>query len=135
MDDHIEEDALEQYVLQSLDNAQIGAVEEHLLICGACRTRLVKLEKFISAFRAVHRDLADRPIDYTHYTESGPVRVLVALSQGSVWIASVVGEPIGHYSTVAEANLAALKSFSEEFPGHVCKGICHPTRMPGASAQ
>jgi hypothetical protein len=133
MGDHVEEHVLEQYVLQPFADGQIAGLEEHLLICGACRCRLLALEEFISVFRAVHRDLADRPIDHRHYTKSGPVAVSVVPSDGE-WIASVAEEPVGRFRTVWEANLAAFQSFSQQHPNHVCQGRCDPTQQREAAA-
>lgn len=51
-DNHIAEDALEEYVRAKLSEAEIVPVEEHLLICQRCRERVAWLDDFVSAIRA-----------------------------------------------------------------------------------
>jgi hypothetical protein len=51
---HIEENLLEEYAMgRSLPEPSLAEVEEHLLTCKACQTRLEMLDKFVTAFRAV----------------------------------------------------------------------------------
>jgi anti-sigma factor RsiW len=49
---HIAEDVLESYVMVRLSDAEIAAVEEHLLICQACRERLERLDDFVGSIRS-----------------------------------------------------------------------------------
>jgi Putative zinc-finger len=49
---HIEEDDLEQYSLGTLAEEQLAALEEHLLICPACQSRLKASDEFVNLFRA-----------------------------------------------------------------------------------
>jgi hypothetical protein len=55
---HLDEDLMDRYALQTAADQELATVEEHLLICGVCRRRLVELERFISALKQCHRDLA-----------------------------------------------------------------------------
>ena len=52
---HIAEDVLEQYVGAKLREAEVGRVEEHLLICQRCRERAAWLDDFVSSIRSAAR--------------------------------------------------------------------------------
>ncbi len=49
---HPEDDVLELYALDRLTEADIAPVEEHLLVCQACRDRLVEWDAYVAAMRA-----------------------------------------------------------------------------------
>ena len=49
---HIHEDDLERYAMQTLPEADLESLEEHLLICSACRERLDAETEFVSAIRS-----------------------------------------------------------------------------------
>jgi anti-sigma factor ChrR (cupin superfamily) len=51
MGDHIDAETLERYALGRLAEPERRPVEEHLLICQPCRTRLVQAEQFVRAMR------------------------------------------------------------------------------------
>jgi anti-sigma factor RsiW len=48
---HLIDDSLEQYVLLTLPESDLQAVEEHLLTCAKCRRRLQETEEYIAAMR------------------------------------------------------------------------------------
>jgi anti-sigma factor RsiW len=50
---HISEEALEQYAMRTLpEAAELGRLEEHLLICSACRNRLQMMDDYVAAMRS-----------------------------------------------------------------------------------
>ena len=49
--DHVPEGELEQYCLGGLNDARSNCLEEHLLLCEACRVRLTETEEFLAAMR------------------------------------------------------------------------------------
>jgi hypothetical protein len=59
MGDHVTEEELEQYCLSGLAEVRCGRVEEHLLLCGTCRDRLMEVEDFIVAMRQAGRRWSD----------------------------------------------------------------------------
>jgi len=61
---HIDDDVLEQYALGSLGPELLAAIEEHLLTCRDCQTRLIAVDEFIGLFRAaaVQPDARPRPL-------------------------------------------------------------------------
>ncbi len=59
---HLTEDALEVYTLGRLSSEEdIAAVEEHLLVCGHCQTRLEKMDEFVEAAVAGTKAIAASP--------------------------------------------------------------------------
>ena len=129
-DPHIEENTLERYALGQATGADLAATEEHLLVCERCRRRLAELEEFIAAFRGAVHGLASRPLDFTHHTELGPIR-LRSLRERGRWMARVSGRDIEYgreFDEVADANRFLLDGFRELFAGHRCTDQCGPTR-------
>jgi hypothetical protein len=56
-DNHIEEDDLERYSTPRLPDESIVFVEQHLLICGICRERLMETEEYVAAMKESARNL------------------------------------------------------------------------------
>lgn len=126
---HFDEEMLERYALGQLEGSDLAAVEEHLLVCQRCRDRVVELDQFIAAFRGAVHGFAQRPIDYTHTTELGPVRLRTSKKEGQ-WAALISGATIeygGVSATLYEANSFLVRGFSELFPEHRCTDQCVPT--------
>jgi len=55
---HALEEELEQYCLGDLTEPRLGRLEEHLLLCEACRERLTETENFVAAMRQAGRQLS-----------------------------------------------------------------------------
>lgn len=49
---HVSDDTLERYSMQTLPDAEAEPVEEHLLICQECRDRVDAEIDFVAAMRA-----------------------------------------------------------------------------------
>ena len=58
---HASDDALERYVLRGLDEPEVAALEEHLLVCSTCQARLEETESFIIATRSAAGKLRAEP--------------------------------------------------------------------------
>ena len=59
---HLTEDALEVYSLGRLSSEEdIAVVEEHILVCGYCQTRLEKMDGFVEAAVAGAKAVAANP--------------------------------------------------------------------------
>ena len=56
---HVSDEQLDQYALKRLTEAEVAALEEHLLICPECQDRLQLTDDFIEALRDVKRGKAD----------------------------------------------------------------------------
>lgn len=48
---HVSDDTLERYVMQTLPESESGPLEEHTLICPDCRERLQAELDFVTAMR------------------------------------------------------------------------------------
>jgi hypothetical protein len=58
---HIEENVLDRYAMGTLPGESIPKVEEHLLDCSFCQSRLVEADEFLTHFRAAATQLDIRP--------------------------------------------------------------------------
>ena len=76
LNEHIWQDALEQYAMETLPESEIEPLEMHLLVCEACQDRLKHLDEFIAALRAAARKIAqDVPEEQAELTFLPPVGV------------------------------------------------------------
>lgn len=60
--DHIEENLLEQYAMGDLPEQPRAALDEHLLGCPDCQSRLVQLDAFLAAFRPAVLQMQKQPV-------------------------------------------------------------------------
>jgi predicted anti-sigma-YlaC factor YlaD len=49
---HFSEDLLESYALNRMREPEVAPLEEHLLICAACRSRLSEIDGYIAGMKA-----------------------------------------------------------------------------------
>jgi hypothetical protein len=61
---HIEENVLDQYAMGTLPGERIPKVEEHLLSCSVCQTRLVETDEFVAHFRVAAAQVEVRPAPF-----------------------------------------------------------------------
>ena len=59
---HIEEDLLDQYAMGTLPSESIRELEEHLLTCAHCQTRLRETDEFLTVFSAAASQVDARPV-------------------------------------------------------------------------
>ena len=50
--EHVSEDDLERYATRTLPATELDRLEEHLLICSACRDRLQTTDEYVMAMRS-----------------------------------------------------------------------------------
>jgi hypothetical protein len=58
---HIEDNRLEQYAMGALPEQPRAAVDEHLLACADCQSRLVQIDLFLAAFRPAILQMQTQP--------------------------------------------------------------------------
>jgi hypothetical protein len=58
---HIDDDVLDRYASGSVRPELLAAIEEHLLTCPDCQTRLIAVDEFIGLFRAAATQPDARP--------------------------------------------------------------------------
>lgn len=56
--EHISQDALERYAMETSPDSEIEPLEMHLLVCEACQDRLKHLDEFLAALCAAARKIA-----------------------------------------------------------------------------
>ena len=49
---HVDEDRLELYLLDLLEEPEVAAIEEHILLCPACQAAQEELHGYVQAMRA-----------------------------------------------------------------------------------
>jgi anti-sigma factor RsiW len=49
--DHLSDEALERYSLGTLSKQKTIPLEEHLMVCAACRARLKETDDYVAAMR------------------------------------------------------------------------------------
>ena len=127
---HPSEEVLEQYALERLLGEELERVEEHLLICEDCRSRLSALDEFVQAFRAVSE--VSGPITFAHQTEDGPVFLQVFYAGGGFWVGKFWGAELEGrqvFSGPEDAWEYVRRSFQEMFPGHICTQACRQEKL------
>jgi uncharacterized CHY-type Zn-finger protein len=58
---HFPADVLERYAMGKVSHLDCGPLEEHLILCAACRKRLMHVEEFISVIRVALMELDTHP--------------------------------------------------------------------------
>lgn len=130
---HLEDELLEKYALGALADADVFEAEQHLLVCNTCRSRLAETEKFITGLRGLRHGSDASPMDEVHFTDAGPVHLLVQKLQAERWTALLAAagvEKSGNFDTAFEANGFLRRCFREQFPGHRCQEKCRTTEGP-----
>ena len=61
---HIEEELLDRYAMGTLPGESIPEVEEHLLVCSFCQSRIVETDAFLTCFRAAAAQVDARPAPF-----------------------------------------------------------------------
>ena len=119
-------DELEAYALNHLGPANDRIIEEHLLVCEPCRSRLHRDDWVIYSIRSAFPNN-----DFTHTTEYGVVRVWIE-PHFPGWAARISSRDFNSLRTVATAEKALAlvsQNFCEAFPEHRCDAGCG-TRSP-----
>jgi len=57
---HLDEGELEQYSMGELPESELGALEEHLLVCELCRLRLDETDDFVASMRGAAAEFRSR---------------------------------------------------------------------------
>jgi len=59
---HATEDALEAYAMRQLSGRDLAHLEEHLLICPICQTRLDEVDEYVRVAKAAAAALSRYPL-------------------------------------------------------------------------
>jgi hypothetical protein len=134
-------DQFELYAMGCLGDANTVSFEEHLLVCGRCRSELADNDSYVTVIRSVlsrdagriaHRNAPPPALDAgvhlvaLHATAEGTMLLCVHPSQ-NVWAARVVGGAIdfGRWHERRQAAVSdCARLFWEAFPEHICGSDC-----------
>jgi anti-sigma factor RsiW len=58
---HIPDDNLEAYSLRQLSSTVAAPVEDHLMVCESCQTRLMEWDEYVAAMRVACRKKREVP--------------------------------------------------------------------------
>ncbi len=111
---HQSKEDLETYSLGRLAPDRIVSLEQHLLICARCRTRLHAIE----------------PYNFVHYTIDGPFYSRVTKLRTGRFLARHWGQSLEggkEFRSEQSAKTYLERTFVQLFPEHVCTPRCGPT--------
>ena len=125
---HVADDVLENYLLARLPEAELAAVEEHLLVCQKCQVQAEEIEEFIlatqAALQAGGRKPAGRALRATsagflHSWLSVPVFAPIVVAVGAA-----IFIPVHRPSAVLPPSYVSLNAMrgSETMPAHARAG-------------
>ena len=127
--DHAAEVALVSYALGDLAEPETAKVEEHLLVCEACRQVVLETDTFGRLFRDPKDGNAAAA--FAHATGDGLVKLELRALADSRWLARICGEELEAQAVLTSAREAyrhLRRSFSAMFPEHLCSPECGPAR-------
>jgi hypothetical protein len=127
--DHATEVALVSYSLGELAEPETARVEEHLLVCEACRQVVLEMDTFARLLGDHQRGHVAAA--FAHATSDGSISLELRALPGSRWLARLCGEKFEAQAVLASAREAyrhLRRSFSEMFPEHLCSPECGPAR-------
>lgn len=105
-DRHAQEETLEQYSMGRLSEAEVGPLEEHLLICPVCQDRLGETDAFIQAARSATQKLRSEPLSAREHWWGRlalglPKAAWISVAAGVVLLVLVVAGARGIFRTAA----------------------------------
>src|SRR5277367_2058230 len=83
---HISEELLEYYSLQQLSEDRLAPVEEHLLVCESCQTRLTQVDNYVAAMKIAARQITAESPPLAPRVRRRPLRWALSLSGGAVLV-------------------------------------------------
>jgi hypothetical protein len=122
---HLREEEVEGFARNALPEPALAGVEEHLLVCEHCRSRVDGFDRFVADLRAATKAL-DR-LDVIHSTEDGPIALRTRQQGDGTWRAELSGtetQSVGTFASPEEASTHLQRIFYEMFPKHVCNAGC-----------
>jgi hypothetical protein len=130
------EEEIERYSLEDIiEESEVAAIEEHLLICHACQNRLTAADlAYTATLRAAltRFDLIPVHIHAVHQTSEGSVYLWTSDAGEGCCIARIQGCEVdcGH---VVESVLDAIRQNNTRFrallPEHICSSKCRGNEL------
>ncbi|MGE5646573.1 MAG: hypothetical protein ACM336_12350 [Acidobacteriota bacterium] len=119
-----DQSTLRHYALAGIPEAQAAPVEEHLLICEACRRTVSEMDVFGPLLEETGRRVSAA---YLHETDDGIITLELKAVPGPGWRARFWGENLegsAVFDSPAEAYAHLRSAFDEMYPGHICTAAC-----------
>ena len=119
---HIDENVLDRYAMGTLPAAAIPQVEEHLLICSFCQTRLVETDDFLIHFRAAATQVELQPASFWQRFLNAHRLIWggSAVAAAALMLFLVTGEPRLNRPQPATVLMQSLRGPEE--PAQIAKG-------------
>lgn len=92
---HIEENVLDRYAMGTLSGESIPMIEEHLLSCSECQSKLMEADQFLAHFRAAATQIDERAAPFWQRF-AGAQRVIwagSALAAAALALFLTIGQP------------------------------------------
>jgi len=85
---HLSDERIESYSMGRLEEAEIIAVEEHLLLCAECQEQVAKMDEFVDAVRKAAQRTRNEPAGLW-----GRAAALLTVHRGPAWagLAAIAG--------------------------------------------
>lgn len=80
-DSHVTEDVLEAYAMRKLSGRDVAPLEEHLLICLVCQTRLDEVEEYVGIAKAAAAALSRHPLRLREHPATSQVSAIATIGQ------------------------------------------------------
>jgi hypothetical protein len=119
---HIEEEVLDRYAMGVLSGESIADVEEHLLICAFCQSRLLETDEFLIVFRAAATQVDAHPAPaWRRLLARGPVLWAgTATAAAALLVFLIAGQP--HKTTLPAAVVLMQSLRGPEAGAHIASG-------------
>jgi len=121
---HLTNEEMDGLVRATLSRPALTRVEEHLLVCEQCRQCVEELAQLVASLGAAD---TPGPLDMTHATADGPIRLQTRRQENGAWRAELCGaeiQSLGTFGSCESANAFVQRVFYEMFPEHVCNAGC-----------
>jgi len=108
---HIDEACLDEYVLGTLPEQRLAGVEEHLLLCPTCQSRLLDTDELVTLLRAAAPHLEARPVPWWRRVFPSPAVVWAGTASAAAALVIVLlgGEPQGFRPAPAVVMMQSLR--------------------------
>ncbi len=131
---HVSEEDLTDYARDSLAETHRAEITAHLQNCPTCTRQVDQIRTFINCIQHAVHFLDSYPLDCTHDTREGPIRVR-SYRLNEAWVSEVAGEIIATgLPDCGQANQRAIDRFSALFPDHTCSATCRIQRSDATGA-
>jgi hypothetical protein len=88
---HPSEDVLDEYALGRLPESTVATLEEHILLCSGCQSRVLDVDDFVAAMKTAAAEIRQKDFERLTHTANPPHRPRV---QTALWTLALVSAGI-----------------------------------------